>query len=40
MSRLHATLGRKLGLAFAAVTAIFVVAMVLVLFLNAKVEST
>jgi methyl-accepting chemotaxis protein len=40
MPRLHPTLGRKLGLAFAAVTAIFVIAMVLVLLLNAKVEST
>jgi methyl-accepting chemotaxis protein len=40
MPRLHPTLGRKLGLAFAAVTAIFVGAMVLVLLLNAKVEST
>ncbi len=40
MVRLRPTLGRKLGLAFAAVTAIFLVAMVVVLTLNARVEET
>jgi methyl-accepting chemotaxis protein len=40
MIRLQPTLGRKLGLAFAAVIAIFAIAMLLVLLLNAKVQTT